>query len=76
MLRAVAGLRSKLCLQGWQIMGKGKSEGGLGAGSLGTARQSAVANRLSGHYEEIQAGLSIFLQPSPNVVASIWPLQY
>lgn len=43
-----AGLGSKPCLQGWQILGKGKSEGGLSAGNMGTVRQSAVENQLYG----------------------------
>lgn len=65
MLRAMARLRSKLCPQGWQITGKGKSEGGLGDGNLGTARQSTVAKPtawLSVHYEEVWAGLSTFFK--------------
>lgn len=47
-LRTMARLRSKLCLQGWQITGRGKLESGLGDGNLDTVRQSAVANQLRG----------------------------
>lgn len=47
-LRNTARLRSKLYLQGWQIMGRGRSDSGLGDGNPGTARQSAVANQLRG----------------------------
>lgn len=82
MLRAVAGLRSKLCLQSWQLLGKGKSEGGLGAGNVGTVRQSAARNQPHGRVRTMRRSRlgSAFslshLQPSPNVVVFSWSPQY